>query len=497
MRLLRIIIKEFKQIMHDRGFILSLIFIPLILMIIFNATFKSDVKNLDTIIIDNDNSVYSESIKNAARDSEYFNVIENDVSFDQAKEKLKISEVRSIIVVPEGFSEKLDNAEKADMKIYIDSSDYTVYNVIKSASGQLLKDSLKDIINLIVAGLETEKNINQNKIDEINELTDNLKVKADRTKANLDDLSYDFDDFRTQINDMESSITDLDKSLNALPKDSDVVKQFSEIKNEFDSLKDKVNNHQKSVDSIEYDIDGIKVDYDSIKEKVQNIDVKLENLKKDFLSQPIEFEKQFEYGEISYFQYLTPGIISLILFFIGISLTLLNLIEEKQSKTLYRMMTTPVNKWEIFFGKFFLFFVIGIFEAGYILLISILFFNVNIAGSILYVFYILVVLMSASIGLGLMLSEFVKTTKQAFMLGPLIIIPSILISQTFSPVEVMPQYMRYVAYLIPMYYSNNALRDVMIKGASFSTIAPEIILLTLYAFITVSLGALIFRKKIQ
>ncbi len=497
MRLSKIIIKEFKQILKDKGFLLTLVFVPLILMIIFGYTFQSDIKNLDTVIIDNDNSTYSESIKQSAKKSEYFHILDEKMSLEKAKQQLKLSKIRSIIIIPEDFADKLDNAERANMKIYIDSSDYTIYNVVKSASGQLLKDSLKDVINLIVEGLETEKDINKEKIEEINILTDNLKLKADRTKDNLDALLYDFDNFDNRLDEMNQSISNLENSLRNLPVDPEIVNKVSEIKTEFTDLQNIVHNYEKDIKRNRNDIDNIKIDYDLIKTKVTNIDVQLETLKKGFLSFPIELEKRFEYGEISYFQYLAPGVISLILFFIGISLTLLNLIEEKQTKTLYRMMTTPVNKWEIFFGKFFLFFVVGIFEAGYIMLISIYFFNVSIAGNLLYVFYILVVLMSSSIGLGLMLSEFVKTTRQAFMCGPLIIIPSILISQTFSPIEVMPQFMRYFAYLTPMYYSNVALREVIIKGSSLEVIYPQILILTLYAFITVILGALIFKKRIE
>lgn len=87
--------------------------------------------------------------------------------------------------------------------------------------------------------------------------------------------------------------------------------------------------------------------------------------------------------------------------------------------------------------------------------------------------------------------------RQAVMLVPLVVIPSVLISQTFSPIEVMPQFMQYVAYLSPMFYSNVALREIMIKGTSIDGVIGAILVLALYAVVTLIIGIAISKKRIQ
>jgi len=155
-----------------------------------------------------------------------------------------------------------------------------------------------------------------------------------------------------------------------------------------------------------------------------------------------------------------------------------------------------LKKYELYGGKFFVYLFIGILEAIYVLFIAILFFNIQIVGSIGSVFIILLLLMACAIGLGLLISTVVKTMRQASLLLPLIVISLLLISQTFSPVEVMPLFMRYVGYISPMFYSNTALRAIMIKGVSLGGVKLQVFILAGYALLTLILGILFSKKRI-
>ena len=156
-----------------------------------------------------------------------------------------------------------------------------------------------------------------------------------------------------------------------------------------------------------------------------------------------------------------------------------------------------MKKVELYGGKFIVFFLIGIAETIYVLALTIFFFDVQIVGNIVSVVFVLLLLMAASLGLGLLMSSIVKTMKQAVMLIPLVVIPSIIISQTFAPIEVMPQFMHYIAYLSPMFYSNVALREIMIKGTSVLGVIGPILILAVYALIALALGILVSKDRID
>ena len=96
MRLLRVIKKEYKEFVRDKGYILTMVLVPLILMLVFGYAFQSNITDLNTIIIDEDHSEYSAKIVDAVHDSEYFQHIEFLGSLEDAKETLgKINELKN------------------------------------------------------------------------------------------------------------------------------------------------------------------------------------------------------------------------------------------------------------------------------------------------------------------------------------------------------------------------------------------------------------------
>ena len=110
---------------------------------------------------------------------------------------------------------------------------------------------------------------------------------------------------------------------------------------------------------------------------------------------------------------------------------------------------------------------------------------------------VLILLAISSIGLGLVFSFIFRTEKQAILLFPLIILPMILISETFSSLEVLPGIFGKLALVSPLYYSNLALREIMLKGSDLYDLIFPIGALVIYSIISIAIGLIIFlfRKK--
>ncbi len=488
MRLTKVIKKEFKSIARDRAFILTLIVEPLILMLVLGYAFQADVRNVETLVIDESLSDYSQKVIDAINNSDYFEHTLVNITLDDAKEELRKSGARAIFYIPPDFDDKLDMAEKAEIELYIDSSDYTIYNILKGASSEVAKDSLQDIVKIIVKDLETERGQKQKEIDEVENLVDSLDELGKRTVENIE---------KVDIEGAADSIADLKVSLNQLKQAAPALTDsINEIISEVDSVESDLRANKKIIRDIDTSADEMEDTYKDIQDKMRTVNLELKKLKKDFLSFPFDIKKDYLFGEISYFNYLTPAIMTLILFFIGFVLTSLNLVEERNSKTLFRISTTPLKKYELFGGKFFVYLFVGVLETLYVLFIALVLFNVTVVGSIFSVMLVLLLLMATAIGLGLLISSIVKTMRQASLLLPLIVIPLLLVSQTFSPIEVMPKFMRPVAYISPMFYSNIALRGIMIKGLGLGDVIIPVIVLALYALLAVGLGIVISKKRI-
>jgi ABC transporter DrrB family efflux protein len=569
--LLSIIKKEYQEFIRDKGIVIAMVLMPAILMLTFGNAFQGDIKNLKTVLINEDQSEYSQKIVDAIEKSENFSVIDFSGNVSEAKELLKKNKARVIFYIPLGFEYHIKNASKGNLWVYIDSSDYLVYNVINGASSLVLKDSFKDIIDLIVYDMEAEKEEKSTRLENIRELVDSISEDTSNTLDGIDNLQKEFDSMRSLVKDTEnqiadtknkilqadldissikSNMSDIENIINSLDdnigdvnseikelasnpliaeqidqlyekfKDTkddfeDVQSEFDEIQNQVDTLSipssdsvsnekynisqfyNKINVNEDEVNSLNNTAQDIEQSYLDIQKRVNDVSLDFELLRRDFISSPLELNSKYVYGEITYFQYLIPSLISMSLFFIGVVLTILDIVEERSSGTIYRLNTTPIKKMEILGGKFLIFFFAGLVEVVYFLFLAIIVFQVDIAGSLIDSFTILFLLMSSSIGLGLLISSVVKSTSQAVMIIPLLIIPSILISNVFSPVELMPSYMKVIAQITPLYHANTALREIMIKGAALSEVSLYVYILIAYSLITLLLGVLVFKKKMN
>jgi ABC-type multidrug transport system permease subunit len=544
-RLAAVIRKEFKHIRRDRGLLLVLLLEPLVIMSVFGYAFQGNITNLPTIIVNEDNSPYSDQIINAVERSEYFRVVQWNDDLEKAKAELRASRIRAIIHIPAGFGSMLNNATKAEIRAYIDSSDYVIYNTLRAAASGIIKESGIGIMQIIVADLEKEREENEARVNEVQALVDDLSFQIVDAKEKIENITKKFtenkvlltdastkveakktiveeieaetlrirDDFgglltalemlgqkypeaADDINLIHGNATEVQGTLNETINDLGKIQITKSLLN-LDRLENIVSENEGLVNEINATISAIERDYLDIQERMDSLHLELRTLKKEFLSNPTDIQKEFVFGQVSYFEYLTPAVLSMIIFFVCVFIATINLVEGKVRKTIFRVATTPLKKHELLGGKFVVFSFVGIVESLYALLLAVFLFDVRIAGSLLNVFIILFLLILASSGIGLLLSSIVRTLRQCIMLLPLVVLPAILISQTFAPVEVMPEFMQHVAKLSPMLYSNIALRAIMIKGAALVDVAPQITALAIYAVVTLSIGIAISKKRIK
>jgi ABC-2 type transport system permease protein len=72
----------------------------------------------------------------------------------------------------------------------------------------------------------------------------------------------------------------------------------------------------------------------------------------------------------------------------------------------------------------------------------------------------------------------------------------VLLAGTFFAVPDLPAYLRPFAYFMPLYYANQALRDVMLKGWGLAEIWPNLAILAGYIGVLVILSALMMRREV-
>jgi len=197
---------------------------------------------------------------------------------------------------------------------------------------------------------------------------------------------------------------------------------------------------------------------------------------------------------LNYKTYMVPGILVLLVTMVTLFLSGMNIVREKEMGTLEQINVTPVKKYQFIIGKLFPFWVIGFGLLSIGLIISKVLFNVPMIGSIglLYfftAFYLLVIL-----GMGFFISNFTDTQQQAMFIAWFFMVIFILMSGLFTPIESMPEWAQMLTEFNPIKYFVEVMRMVMLKGAGFTDILPQLLKTLAYAIVMNGLAVYSYKK---
>jgi ABC-2 type transport system permease protein len=212
----------------------------------------------------------------------------------------------------------------------------------------------------------------------------------------------------------------------------------------------------------------------------------------------ISIESQYEYTDaedVRFIDYFAPGVICFAIMMVTIMITILIFINERRQGTLQRLLTSPASETEIVLGYSLAFAVIGIIQCIVILLTAIIIFGITIVGNVFLAFVVVILLAIGHQGLGILLSSAAKNELQAVQFIPLIIFPAILLSGLFWPVESIPSFLQPISYFIPLKYGIDAERAIMLKGWGLGEVWFEIVILVIFAILTLSLSVILLKKR--
>jgi ABC-2 type transport system permease protein len=211
----------------------------------------------------------------------------------------------------------------------------------------------------------------------------------------------------------------------------------------------------------------------------------------------VEFiEEVAVYGEDAEFiDFFAPGIMVLATTMITIILTIISFVRERNMGTLARLFSSPMTAGELVAGYALGFGIISSCQSLELLGLGLVLFQIQIAGSILLALALIIALAFGVLGLGILLSTLAKNEFQAVQFVPLVLIPSIVLSGVFWPMEAMPPVFRGIPAFIPMTHAVNGLRSVMVRGWTLSQVMPELLILCAFAAGTLGLSVLVMGRK--
>lgn len=197
--------------------------------------------------------------------------------------------------------------------------------------------------------------------------------------------------------------------------------------------------------------------------------------------------------ELDYHWFMAPGILAVLVTVIGMFLSGINMVREKEIGTIEQLNVTPINKYQFIIGKLVPFWVIALFDLSFGLFIAWLVFDLHIVGNLLVLFAFASVFLLGALGLGLFISTVSDTQQQVMLISFFFMMVFIMMGGIFTPVESMPHWAQVVDRVNPMYYFMKIMRHVVLKGSGFSDLIGEFF--SLLALGGTFLGLAIWRYR--
>lgn len=213
---------------------------------------------------------------------------------------------------------------------------------------------------------------------------------------------------------------------------------------------------------------------------------------------PVEVQTDYLYGgeEFDMMDFFAPVYIALLAMFFVFLLSCVAFLRERSQGTLERLMATPATRLETVLGYMLGLGLIAAIQVSVILFFTVWVLGIHYAGSLWLLMLIIILLALVGVNLGILASAFARTEFQVVQFIPLLIIPQVLLAGTIWPVSDMPEYLQPIAYVLPLYYGNRALSDVMLKGWGLLEIWPSLATLAGMAVGLAVVSALMMRREV-
>lgn len=192
-----------------------------------------------------------------------------------------------------------------------------------------------------------------------------------------------------------------------------------------------------------------------------------------------------------------PGVMALVFMLICSLMTSVSIVKEKELGNMEILLVSPLKPLTIIISKTIPYFVLSLIILAIILLLSVFLLEVPIQGSLTLLISISVLFIIASLSLGMVISS-VTDSQQVAMLISLVglMLPTIMLSGFMFPIENMPLPLQFVSNIVPAKWFYYGISDVMIKGLGVKAVAKEMIILSVFTFIFLTISFKKFKTRL-
>ena len=162
--------------------------------------------------------------------------------------------------------------------------------------------------------------------------------------------------------------------------------------------------------------------------------------------------------------------------------------------TLETLLVTPTSVTTILFSStLYSYSITSLRVIVYIVLGAVLFGLKLHMTSVLSFIVVMILTVASFAGIGLISAAFIIVFKQGSPINLLATTASGLLGGVFYPIHILPSWLQPVSFFLPITHALEALRQILINGASFAAIYHQVLILAVFSALLLPAGLAAFR----
>lgn len=213
----------------------------------------------------------------------------------------------------------------------------------------------------------------------------------------------------------------------------------------------------------------------------------------------IQVERVDVYGHKDFMQYLVPGVIALALFFVAMLAGGIILVDDRARGIHEGYFVTPLSSLDLVLGLTISAVSLSVVIGTVVLVSSVLIARLPLIGGLeTLVWTELTIFLLA---LGLILFIFTLMARVSNPLTPralfgILNVVTFFPSGALYPTESYPGWLNAISAVFPMRYAVHALRNLLLKGVGFASVAHDFLVMTLFAGVMLVLASTLFKRTL-
>ncbi|HLI45820.1 MAG TPA: ABC transporter permease [Geobacterales bacterium] len=200
------------------------------------------------------------------------------------------------------------------------------------------------------------------------------------------------------------------------------------------------------------------------------------------------------FGTTDYFSYLAVGMVAFIMLFTAMS-SGMTIVWDRRLGFLNKLLTTPISRATIVFSKTLSSVLRALTQATIVLIVATLLgmqFKAGFGVLDLLLSYAALFLMAMGLAsLFIMLAIRATSWESQMAVMNLLNLPLMFASNAFYPISTMPSWLQPVAYINPITYTNDILRQLMLGATGIKSLAFDFMYLSAFGILFTAIGMIL------